>query len=496
MLPTLAAFVLAQTPPNPDTADWVRKDQTATLAGQAVRYQTTAGTMPIRNNKGDVEGRMYFTAYKRTDLPTGTKRPVTFVFNGGPGSASVWLHLGLAGPKRVKMGSPEGFMPPPPYGLVPNDESLLPESDLVFIDPIGTGYSRPEKPELGARFWSVDGDISSVGEFVRSYLTDESRWLSPVFVMGESYGGIRGSGLANWLHGHGVGLNGLILVSPALNSNVLWGGRGNDLSYAFFLPTYAAAAWYHHKLGPDMQRKTVAQVYDEALAFVDDEYLPALQHGDRLKPERRKAIAARLHHFTGLPETYLDETDLRIEDANFYRELLRKDRFTVGRYDARFVGIDRVWNTDHPDDDPSYTQVGPAFTSAVNDYLPNEIGYKTASRYFILGEGLTSPWKYEPGPLEQTEALRKALTNNPYTKVMFAMGYYDLACPMGTVEQSIDTMQLDSRLRGNVVRKRYAAGHMIYLDDACRKQLHTDLAAFVRSQSDPTAPEGVVRPKP
>ena len=498
MLPFLAAAFLQNG--GEDTSTWIRKDQSALIAGQSVRYQTTAGLMPIRNKAGDVEGRMFFTAYRRTDLPAGTKRPVTFLFNGGPGSASVWLHLGLVGPKRPKMGSKEGFMPPPPYELVPNDDSLLPESDLVTIDPIGTGYSRAEKalpgqPENGPRFWSVNGDIDSVGEFIRSYLSAENRWLSPVFVMGESYGGVRGSGLADWLHGHGVGLNGLILVSPYIGTIVQGGGKGNDAPYAFNFPTFAVSAWYHKKLPADMQKKTEAQVYGEAMDFVYDEYLPALERGDNLAPARRKALIAKLHRFTGLSETYLDDTNLRVDDTQWYKELLRRDRYTMGRYDARFVGMDRVWNTDSPDEDPSYTQVGPVFTSTVNDYLPNELGFKTKDRYYILGEGI-GRWTYPSGILDESEALRQALTNNPYTKVMVAMGYYDLACPMGTVDQILDKMELDPRLKGNVVRKRYAAGHMIYLDDACRKQLHLDIAAFVRSQSNPTAPEGTVRPKP
>ena len=473
--------------------DWVKTSHTATIAGRSLRYDTTAGLMPIRAKDGTIEGRIFFTSYKRTDLPAGTKRPVTFVFNGGPGSASVWLHLGLVGPKRPKTGSKEGFMPPPPYELVPNDESLLPESDLVTIDPVGTGYSRPEKPENGARFWSVDGDISSVGEFIRSYLSTENRWLSPVFVMGESYGGIRGAGLADWLHGHGVGLNGLILVSPYLGTVVQGGGKGNDTPYAFNLPTFAATAWYHRKLPADLQRKTVGQMFDEAMAFVYDEYLPALERGDSLTPARRKALVAKIRRYTGLSEEYIEDSNLRIDDGSWFKELRRKDRYTVGRYDSRFVGIDRLWRTDGPDDDPSYTQVGPVFTSTVNDYLPNELGYKTTNRYYILGEG-TGRWTYPPGVLDESEALRTALTNNPYSKVMVAMGYYDVACPMGTVDQVLDKMELDPRLKANVVRKRYAAGHMIYLDDECRRQLHTDLAEFVRVQSNPTAPAGTVRP--
>ncbi len=498
MFSLLAAALFQQTSTEVQP-DWVTKDHDALLAGQAVKYRTTAGLMPIRNAKGEIEGRIFFTSYRRTDVPVGAKRPVTFVFNGGPGSASVWLHLGLVGPKRPKMGSSEGFMPPPPYELVPNDDSLLPESDIVTIDPVGTGYSRAEKaeagkPENGPRFWSVDGDISSVGEFIRSYLSTENRWLSPVFVMGESYGGIRGSGLANWLHGHGVGLNGLILVSPYIGTVVQDGGKGNDVPYAFNLPTFAASAWYHKKLPADMQRKPVGQVYDEAMAFAYDEYLPALSRGDNLPSDRRKSLVAKLHRLTGLSETYLEDSNLRVNDFQWFKELRRRDRYTVGRYDARFVGIDRVWNNDTPDDDPSYTQVGPVFTSTVNDYLPNDLGYKTTNRYYILGEG-TGRWSYPSGILDESEALRTALTNNPYTKVMVAMGYYDLACPMGTVDQILDKMELDPRLKGNVVRHRYAAGHMIYLDDACRKQLHTDIAAFVKSQSNPTAPAGTVRPK-
>ena len=475
--------------------DWVKKDHEAIVAGQSIKYQTTSGMMPIRAHNGDIEGRIFFVSYKRTNLPVGTKRPVTFVFNGGPGSASVWLHLGLVGPKRPKMGSKEGFMPPPPYELVPNDESLLPDTDIVTIDPVGTGYSTPEKPELGAKFWSVDGDISSVGEFVRSYLSTENRWLSPIFVMGESYGGIRGSGLANWLHGHGVGLNGLMLVSPYLGTIAQDGGKGNDSPYAFNLPTYAASAWYHKKLSPEMQKKPVGQVYREAMDFTYDEYLPALDRGDNLSKARRAAIIGKLHHLTGLAEGYLEDTNLRINDNHWYKELMRKDRYVMGRYDTRFVGMDRIWNTDSPEYDPSYSQVGPAFTSGINDYLPNDIGYKTTKRYFILGEGLAGPWKGPDGILDESEALRNALTNNPYTKVMVAMGYYDLACPMGSVEQVLDKMELDPRLKGNVIRHRYEAGHMIYLDEDCRKQLHADMVSFIRMQSSPSAPLGTVRPK-
>jgi len=489
-----AAFVLQYPPHSEIQPDWVRKPHVAKIAGQSLKYETTAGMMPIRDKLGAIEGRIFFTYYKRTDLAVGAKRPVTFVFNGGPGSASVWMHLGFVGPQRPKMGSPEGYMPPPPYELVTNNESILPESDIVTIDPVGTGYSRPNKPEDGQKFWGVDGDISSVGEFIRSFLSTESRWLSPIFVMGESYGGIRGSGLSIWLHNHGVGLSGLILVSPLIGPPAADGAKPVDSRLAFFFPTFADAAWYHHLLSPEMQKKPVSEVYSEALKFARDEYLPALGQGDALPADKRKDIIAKLHNFTGLPEAYLDKNNMRVSEFRLFKELLRPEHDLIGRYDARYIMPDLNPTSDRGGEDPSYTQVEPAFTSTVNDYLAGDLGYKTALRYYILGEGIGGPWKYpDGGPLDKSDSVRQALTNNPYTKLMVCMGYYDLACPMGTNDQLLDRLNLDPRLKNNVVRKRYATGHMIYMDEGCRKQMHADVAAFIKSQSNPAAPAGVFK---
>lgn len=483
----------ASTPPEVDRADWVQKDHTITLRGRTFDYTTTVGRMPIADAKGETIGRIFFTSYRLKNVPPGTKRPVTFVFNGGPGSASLWMHLGFVGPKRVRLLS-DGMMPPPPYELTPNDDSLLPETDLVLIDPVGTGFSRPEKPEYGKKFWGVHEDIATVGEFIRLFLTEDNRWLSPIFVMGESYGGIRGSGLAQWLGQNGVGLNGLILVSAYLNGAVQDSAKGNDQPYAFYLPTYAAAAWYHKKLAPDLEKRPVGDLVKEVQAWVYDEYLPALMRGDSLSPERRQAVLAKLQRYTGLSKTFLENGNLRIRDWQWYKEILRADRYTVGRYDARFKGIDRLWTGDGPDYDPSDSQVSPVFTSTINDYERNELGYKTSLKYFVLGEGLTDPWKFdEGGPVDETEALRSAMHQNPYTKLFVAMGYYDLACPLGTVEQSLNQMELDSRLKSNIRKGYYASGHMIYLDSDSRRKLHDDLASFLRDASSPTAPPGTVR---
>ncbi len=502
----LASATVAQTPPpavppttpppapieKADDADWVRTNNTVTIAGQSVSYQATVGLIPIRNAHSEIEGRIFFTSYRRTNGVPGKKRPVTFVFNGGPGSASLWLHLGFVGPKRVKM-EPDGFMPPPPYELVPNDESILPESDIVMIDPVGTGFSRPEKPELGKKFWGVQEDINSVGEFIRVFLTLEKRWLSPVFVMGESYGGIRGSGLAQWLGGNGIGLNGLILISPYINGSVQDPAKANDQPFAFYLPTFAASAWYHKKLDADLEKRPVGDLVKEVQAWVYDEYLPALLRGQTISAAQSKAIVARLHRYTGLSETFLADSNLRITDYNWYKELLRKDRYIVGRYDARFKGMDRIWSTDHPDYDPSDSQITPPFTSTMNDYVRGELGYKTNLKYYVLGEGIWDPWNMGSGTVDESEALRSALHQNPYTKLFVASGYYDLACPLGTVEQILNQLELDPRLKANVSRGYYAAGHMMYLDDDCRKKLHADVAKFIEAATTPTAPAGTIR---
>jgi carboxypeptidase C (cathepsin A) len=474
-----------------DEETWVRRDHQAVIAGKNYEYTTTCGLIPIRNSAGVVEGDIFFSEYQLKGAGSG-KRPVTFVFNGGPGSASLWLHLGLVGPKRVKMQS-DGLMPPPPYELVPNNESLLPSTDIVCIDPVGTGFSRPVKPEDGPKFWGVQEDIRSVGEFIRSFLTLEDRWLSPLFVMGESYGGIRGSGLALWLNQYGVGLNGLILISPYMNGSVQDGGKANEQTNAFYMPTYSAAAWYHHRLSPDLEKMSVGDLVKKVQNWVYDEYLPALSRGQSLSPEKHKQILRQLEEYTGMSLTFLEETNLRINSNDYFKELLRDKRYTVGRYDARFKGLDRAWNTQGPDYDPSDSEIMPPFTSCMNEYVRQELGYKTDLRYFVLGEGLTGPWKMGDGPVDTSESLRAAMHQNPYTKLFVAMGYYDLACPLGTVEQILNEMELDPRLASNVTRRHYPAGHMMYLDETCRIKLHDDLASFIQQSSSPQAPKGSLR---
>lgn len=490
MLSSFVAAAIFQLPQTEVQADWVRKDHSLRIAGKSIKYQTTAGMMPIRSKAGDIDGKMFFSYYKRTDVPGGAKRPITFIFNGGPGSASVWLHLGFAGPKRPKMGTIEGFMPAPPYELVTNDESILPESDLVTIDPVGTGYSRPTKPEDGAKFWGVDVDIASMGEFVRSFLSTENRWVSPVFLMGESYGGIRGSGLSSWLHNRGVGVNGVILLSPVIGPAAADNAKATDARFAVYLPTFVTTAWYFKRLSPELQKKSVHEVYEMALKFAREEYLPALGATD-LPADKRKAMISKLHDMTSLSEEYLDSANMRVPEFRWFKEFLKDDKRIVGRYDSRFVGFDLNPGTNRGGEDPSYTQVQPAYTSTINDYLSNDLGYKTTLKYSILGEAMGGPWKYpEGGPVDKSDSIRQAISNNPYTKFLIAMGYYDVACTMGSNDQLLDRLNLDPKLRNNIVRTRYEAGHMVYLDDRCRKQFHDDVAKFIREQTNPKAPTG------
>lgn len=496
MLPMCIAILAFQgLPPSEAQPDWVRRQQTAKIAGRTVRYQTTAGRMPIRSAAGAIQGRMFFTYYKRTDLPAGTERPVTFVFNGGPGSASYWLHLGFVGPKRPQLGSPEGFLPPPPYRLIPNDDSLLPETDLVTIDPIGAGYSRVTAPSDLTRFNSADGDIESFGEFILSFLSTEKRWHSPVFVLGESYGGIRGSGLLYWLNQAGVGVNGLILISPVIGP--LYSGqdrmRDHFVASAFGLPSVAAAAWYHRRLGPELQAMPLAKVYEAALKFTREEYVDALPQADKLSPERQASLLAGLTKFTGLSEAVLRKFKFNVRGMLPLREIVRADRDVLGLYDARFTAIDPEPTENNVAHEVAMNQMRPPFATTINQYLSDEIGYKTALRYRLSAPGVGGWSGPDGGALDMTGYLLQSLVNNPYTKVMLAMGYYDQVCTMASNDEVLDRMQLEVRLQPNIIRARYPSGHMLYIDDAVRRQLHHDVASFIRSQSRPKTSPGTFR---
>jgi len=470
----------------------VETKHTVTIGGQEVAYTVTAGTLVLREEaerekETEADGAkpkasLFFIAYTRDGVADKTKRPLTFSFNGGPGSSSVWLHLGVLGPKRVLLDD-DGRAPPPPYRLVENAHSLLDVTDLVFIDPVSTGYSRPVPGEKAKEFHDFKKDIQTVGDFIHLYTTRYQRWTSPKFLIGESYGTTRAGGLSGYLQErHGLYLNGLMLVSVVLNFQTLHFHPGNELPYVLFLPTYTATAWYHRKLAPELQADLRATL-NEVEAFALNEYSVALLKGDALPAPERAALAQKLARYTGLSPEYLERTDLRINIYRFVKELLRDQRRTVGRLDSRFKGIDRDAAGETFEDDPSYQNIAGAYTATFYDYVRGELKFESDLPYEILNPKVW-PWSYtdhENRYVDVADTLRKALSANPHLKVFVANGYYDLATPHFATEYTFNHLGLDASLRPNISMAYYEAGHMMYIHIPSLVRLKADLAAFIRS---------------
>lgn len=447
--------------------------------GRTLRYTATAGFLPIRNAQGESEARVFFIAYTLDGIADRARRPLTVSFNGGPGSSSVWLHLGALGPRRVAMND-DGTMPPPPFRLVDNEATWLDQTDLVFVDPVGTGYSRPVKPEQGKSFWSVQGDIQSVGEFIRLYLTRYERWASPLFLVGESYGTTRAAGLAGHLIDRGIAFNGIVLVSSILNFQTARFTVGNDLPYVLFLPTYTATAFYHRRLAPELQRDLSATL-KEVEAWASGEYTAALARGAALEPDARSAVADKLARYTGLSREYVERADLRIEIQRFCKELLRDQGRTVGRLDSRFVGFDRSGVAEQPDFDPSLAAIRPPYTAALNDHVRRTLGFQSDEPYHILGGGIGS-WDWGSagdGFADTGDALRQAFAKNPHMRVFVASGYFDLATPYFATEYTLAHLGLPPELAARIVKRYYHAGHMMYIDVGELAALRRDVAAFI-----------------
>jgi len=442
-------------------------------------YTATTGRLPLKDEDGEIVAQMFYVAYTKNDAEP--ERPIMFSFNGGPGSPAIWLHLGALGPKRARM-LPDGQMPPPPYRLEDNPASWLEFADIVLIDPVGTGFSRARNQEEAKKYWGVKGDIESVGEFIRLYLTRSQRWLSPVFLAGESYGTTRAAGLAGHLIDRGIAFAGLILVSSILNFQTARFNKGNDLPFVLFLPTYAATAWYHGVLVGDL-RDDLQRVVADMRAFAIGRYASALAQGDNLEPGERSSVLDTLARYTGLSHKFLDQCDLRINIHDFCKELLRSDRRTVGRLDSRVKGIEDFarGHTQRPDHDPSMSMLTPPYLSAFMDYVRRDLGYETDLPYEIFS-GIKSPWDWGSageGHPDTSEALRAALAKNPYMKVFVANGFFDLATPFFATEYTLSHMGLDPELRSQFVTKYYEAGHMMYIKDECLGQLSHDVRTFV-----------------
>jgi carboxypeptidase C (cathepsin A) len=445
------------------------------------KYSVNTGMMPLKNEKEEHEANMFFMAYTLDGVKNKAERPLTFVFNGGPGSASVWLHLGAVGPKRVKMQD-EGWMPKPPYQLEDNKHSWFDLTDMVFIDPVGTGYSRALDPENNKNFWSVDGDIKSIAEFIRLYLTRYQRWESPLFLAGESYGTTRAAGLSGHLIEKGIGLNGIILISTIINMQTARFVRGNDLPYSLYVPTYTATAWYHGKLSKELQEKPLPELIKEVETWAAGDYTLALMQGDKISKKVRNAVINKLASYTGLSKKYIDGTKLRVNIMRFCKELLREQNLTVGRLDSRFKGLEDLQITEFPEVDPSMNAIIPPYNSMFNHYVREQLGYETDTKYEILSYDVNGKWEHPKGQfIDTSDALRKAMLRNPFMKVFVGQGYYDLATPHFAAEYSLNHMGITPELHDNISYYFYEAGHMYYLDVTSLKKLKKDITEFMKT---------------
>jgi len=451
---------------------------TITVNGKALAYTATTGRLPLKRADGKIEGEMFFVAYT-LDGQDAAKRPLTFAFNGGPGSASVWLHMGALGPKRVVLQQ-NGFMPAAPYRVEDNPDTLLDRSDIVMVDAMATGYSRAANAELTKKFLGVKGDVQAFGEFIRLYLSRYERWSSPLFLLGESYGTTRAAGLSGYLADHGIAFNGVTLLSTAVDFATLEWNGSNDMPYFLLVPSFSMIAAYHHKLSADLTAD-INKTRDEVVRWSLNDYANALSKGDTLSPDEHRKIVEQLSRYIGLRPEVIEAHDMRIDVPTFMRELLLDQKLITGRLDGRFTspnpGNDRFF-------DPTSAAILPPYTSAFYNYLRTELNYKIDMPYrvFAYDEPVFQKWDWgnaEEGFPSTAGGLRSAIIKNPYMKVLVMEGYYDLATPFAAANYTIDHLNLDPKFREGISFATYSAGHMVYVDRAEHDKMKKDLVQFM-----------------
>jgi carboxypeptidase C (cathepsin A) len=455
------------------------------IAGRDVAYVAKTGTLPLLKEDGATRAEIFFVYYAVTGADgkpvaaADSARPIIFCFNGGPGSSAVWLHFGGLGPKKIVL-PPDGRTPEVLGKVADNPLSILDVADLVFIDPVGTGTSRPAKGEKGEQFWGVDEDIEACGEFIRLFATREQRWMSPKYLCGESYGGIRAAGLAEFLQNkHGMYLNGVIIVSGLLNFQTLGSDTANDLPFLCFLPTLTASAAFHGKLAPELAAdldKTLADVR----TFAFGEYAVALLKGRTLPADERRRVADKLARFTGLPVQVVEDSNLRVSPSVFRKALLRKEGKIIGRFDARVVAEDSDRVDPRPEFDPSYSFIIGPFSAAANAYTRTTLGYESDQPYRVVA-GL--PWNYSRFSnryASMEPRLAEAMKMNPRLRVLVCQGLRDLAVPPDAMAYSLNHLPIPDSLRGNITIATYDSGHMMYLLDKDAAKLREDIVGWMK----------------
>lgn len=459
---------------------------TVTVDGKKIDYIATAGTMIIKNDQGEPIALFGYTAYTKDGVKDPANRPITFSYNGGPGSSSIWLHMGVMGPRRVKLNDPES-VPPAPYELTDNQYSMLGATDIVMVDPVGTGLSHAVGKAKNTDFWGVDSDISSVSNFIRTYISANNRWNSPKYLLGESYGTTRSAGIADYLQqSEGIALNGVVLVSTVLDLRTIAFGDADNLPYEVYLPTYAAVAWYHNQL--NNKPSDLQGFLKDARHFAANEYAHALMQGDSLSQSERNQVIDKMAHFTGLSKDYIDRANLRITEPEFAKQLLRNEGKTVGRLDSRYVGysMDNLAQGAHYD--PQSTAIGAAFTTMFFKYYHEELNFAKDKVYHVSAYGLPKfNWNWKRGgghffPTSPTTApdLAEAITKNPNLKILVLNGYFDMATPFMGAEYTMKHLDIPKELQDNISMKYYHSGHMIYVHKPSLEKMHTDVEQFIR----------------
>ncbi|PWT84323.1 MAG: peptidase S10 [Proteobacteria bacterium] len=482
----------AENPPGPPPKEESSvTEHSIKIGGQTIPYKATAATTLLKNEKDEPIALLYSTSYTRTDLKDPSQRPLAFLYNGGPGASSIWVHMGAYGPRRVASVDVGGGIAPP-YKLVDNNESLLDKADLVFVDPIGTGFSHAVGKSQDKDFWGVDQDVKSLAQFIQIYITRNNRWNSPKFLIGESYGTFRSAALGNYLQSrNSIYLNGIVLMSSVLNLGTISFSPGEDMPYVFYLPSYAASAWYHKMLKerPD----NLNAFLDEARRFAATEYVAALMKGDRLSDAEKSEMAKKLSRFTGLSEDYLIKANLRVKLPQFMQELQRSKGLTTGRFDARFSGPTFDLLGEYAQYDPQDTAIGGAFVAVFNAYVREELKFGQDKTYIPEADISDWDWKHKgpgedfgfPGSPNVLGDLAQALLTNSRFKVEVENGLYDLATPFFGTEHTMDHLQLPEKLRGNIQLKYYDAGHMMYVRDDERAKLKNNVGSFIEYASRP-----------